>query len=183
MFRAGAFAALLVLVVVASGALAASDGITGFGATNVAWNRTHIPDPSFAPGSVYDADPSLPSVNGHMGAHYTTVLHENGRVLGYEYHFTNRPISAAMRDVLRTQFPADAKTAWFVTKGACSQMMVTSATLGRALSTKAIGDRAGAAMVEFGSGSYGGGTYNPRSIDDALFLLLGLVPRSQAPGC
>jgi hypothetical protein len=166
-----------------AGAATAGSTVTGFGATNAAWNRTHTADHDFASGAVYNADTSLPRVNGHAGAHYTQVMHENGHVVGYDYHFANLPISVAKANVLRTQLPRDVKVVWFVTKGLCAQMMVRSRILGHALGSRDIGDKAGSAMVEFGSGSYGGSTYSARAVDDALFILLPLMPRKQAPGC
>lgn len=156
--------------------------VTGFGARDVDWNRTHTADTVFAPGAVYNADPSLPGVNGHDGAEYTAVQHTNGHVLGYEYHFANQPIEDARALVLRTEFPSDGRVVWFVRKETCAQMMVRSPRVGRELGTKAIGDAAGAALIEFSSG-VNEDTYNPSSVNDALFLLLPLEPESQAPGC
>ena len=100
----------------------------------------------------------------------------------YEYLFTNRPIAAARATVLRTEFPSDAKIAWFVAKRTCAQMLVTSKTVGKALGSKAIGDKAGVAFVQFNSGS-NGYSYNPHAVNDALLLSFTLVPKSQAPGC
>lgn len=159
-----------------------SPSLTGFGATTAAWDGAHTAVSGFAPGAVYDADPSLPKVNGHEGAHYAAVLHENGHVLNYEYRFTNRPIAAAETLVLHTEFPADAKIAWFVVKQTCAQMLVTSATVAKALGTKAIGDTAGAALVEFSSGinDY---SYNPKAVNDALLMISSSIPKSQSPGC
>jgi hypothetical protein len=159
-----------------------ASSVTGFGATDAAWNSAHTAVSGFAPGSVYDADPSLPKVNGHEGTHYVGVIHENGRVVSYDYMFTNRPIAMARSDVLRTQFPHDAKVAWFAVKSTCAQMMVTSATLAKALSSKAIGDKDGSAFVEFSSGA-AENSYNPKAVNDATFLLLPLEPKNQAPGC
>jgi hypothetical protein len=61
-------------------------------------------------------------------------------------------------------------------------MMVTSATLAKALSSKAIGDKDGSAFVEFSSGA-AENSYNPKAVNDATFLLLPLEPKNQAPGC
>jgi hypothetical protein len=156
--------------------------VTGFGARDVDWNRTHAADTVFAPGSAYNADLSLPGVNGHTGVDYSAVQHTNGHVLGYEYHFADLPIASAKALVLRTEFPSDARIVWFVRKDTCAQMMVRSAKVGHELGTKTIGDAAGAALVEFSSG-VNEDTYNPSSVNDALFLLLPLESASQAPGC
>jgi hypothetical protein len=120
--------------------------VTGFGATDEAWNVSHTPDGNFAPGAVYNEDPSLPEVNGHTGAQYTEVLHEDGRVVGYDYHLHSEPIAAAKTDVLSSQFPPDAREAWFAVKGTCAQMLVRSATLARVLGGKGIGDSSGGAL-------------------------------------
>jgi hypothetical protein len=159
-----------------------ASSVTGFGATDAAWNGAHTEDHDFAPGAVYDADPSLPQVNGHEGAHYVGVIHGSGHVISYDYMFNNRSIANARSDVLRTQFPADAKVAWFAVRGTCAQMMVTSATLAKTLVSKAIGDTDGSAFVEFSSGA-AEDSYDPTAVNDATFLLLPLEPKNQAPGC
>ena len=146
--------------------------LTGFDATTAAWNGAHTAVAGFTPGAVYNADPALPKVNGHENADYDAVLHEGGRVDNYEYRFTNRPIAAARALVLQTEFPPDAKIAWFVTKRTCAQMLVTSATVGKHV----------AAFIEFSSGlnDY---SYNPKAVNDALLSIYPVVPRSKAPGC
>ena len=68
--------------------------VTGFGATDADWNGAHTEDQDFARGAVYDADPALPTVNGHEGAHYIGVIHGGGRVLSYDYMFPNRTITS-----------------------------------------------------------------------------------------
>lgn len=70
--------------------------VTGFAATESAWNATHTPDHegNLDPNAVYNPNPSLPEVNGHTGAEYTQVLHSDGHMTGYEYHTTNMPIEA-----------------------------------------------------------------------------------------
>lgn len=60
---------------------------------------------------MYNANPHVPG-----GAEYDAAQREGGRVLSYEYRFSNEPIAAAKADVLRTQFPRDAKIAWFTVK-------------------------------------------------------------------
>lgn len=153
--------------------------VSGFGATTAAWNAAHTADPHYATGAAYNPDPALPA---SVGDDYAAVQHEEGRVLGYFYNFKNKPIAAARADVLRTQFPRDAKVAWFVTKRTCAQMMVTSATLGYALGSKTIGDPHGAALVEFSSGK-ADNSYSPGAVNQALFSLTELLPASKAPGC
>jgi hypothetical protein len=155
-------------------------GVTGFGATGASWNSAYTPDGQFAPGAVYDADPSLPSINGGTGAAYTQVLHQDGHVIGYYYAFQPVPVNQAKTLVLSSQFPPDARELWFVTKGTCAQMMVQSRTLGKALSAPSLGDKAGTAQVEF---SGDGTTHNASSVDDALLQLLPNDGPGGAPAC
>src|SRR5215471_10916959 len=83
--------------------------VTGFGATESAWNATHTADHEgkLDPTAVYNPNPSLPEVNGHMGSEYTSVLYTDGHVTGYEYHTVGTPIGAIKESVLRQQFPSD----------------------------------------------------------------------------
>src|SRR6266487_816806 len=70
-----------------------SRGITGFGATQAAWNRTHTKVhryPRFYGDveNVYNADPSLDLGGpGPPKAHYISVFFSRGRVLNYRYLF------------------------------------------------------------------------------------------------
>ena len=160
---------------------ASSTAITGFGATDAVWNQTHKAVAGFTPGAVYDADPSLPKVNGNTGARYNLVDHTNGHVDMYEYHFANMSISAAKANVLRTQFPSDVRIAWFVRMDTCAKMMVRSAKLARAIGT-ALEDKKGTALIEFSSG-VNEDTYNPQSVNDALLMLSPLLTPRQAGTC
>jgi hypothetical protein len=173
----------LVAVCLAASASASSPGrITGFGASNAAWNRTHVQDPNSAPGAAYDPDPSLPNVNGHTAARYYAVTHEDGHVLGYEYRFHPLAISRAKALVLR-ECPSDVRVVWFrAVGGSCAQMLVRSATVGRALSSKKTGDPQGVAFIEFSSGALED-SYSARSVNDALFMIYPLVSKSGAPAC
>jgi hypothetical protein len=133
---------------------------------------------------VYDADPSLPRVNGHEGTRYFAVLHENGRVLQFDEAFANVPVSEAEAQILSSDFPADSHRLSFVVKGggSCAQMLVQSATLGRALGSNGIGDSSGTILVEFSSGATDT-SYDASSVNDALFMLAGYTGQSAAPAC
>ena len=161
---------------------AAGPKLTGFGATTAPWNAAHTEVPGFAPGAVYDADPSLPRVNGHVGSRYFAVQHEDGRVLQYEMAFANQPVSDVRAETLSGEFPPDAKMLWFAVKDSCAQMLVQSATLGKALGSKDVGDPSGTALVEFSSGALGN-SYDPSRVNDAIFMLAGYTAQSAAPGC
>jgi hypothetical protein len=167
----------------ATGAAASSlAAITGFGATNAAWNRTHVVDHTYAPGSAYNPDASLPKVNGRTADRYYAVSHESGRVLNYSYRFRPQPISRVKALVLR-EFPPDVHVVWFrAVRASCAQMLVRSATLGRALRTTQIGDPRGAALIEFSSG-VAEDHYSARSVNDSFLMLSPLVAKRDAPGC
>jgi hypothetical protein len=156
--------------------------VTGFGATDAAWNAHHTADSEFAQGAVYNADPSLPQINGHTGAQYTQVMHQNGHVLGYDYHFNSEPISQAKAQVLTQNFPTDAHPLWFAVKDTCAQMAVQSNAVGHTLSDHSIGDSGGFVLVEFGSG-INADHYDAGSVSDGLFMLAQDGSQSSAPDC
>jgi hypothetical protein len=160
--------------------------LTGWGATDAAWNITHAEDAQFAKGSVYNENPALQEINGHPGAEYTTVGHQDGHVLNYYYHFPSKSISEAKADVLRTQFPTDVRVVWFANKGPCADMLVQSDALRKALSGTPVGDNEGTALVEFGSGKTAGESYGASAVKNALILLSAEANPSgpsTAPGC
>ena len=178
MWRRLGLIAFLAGCVAAGASAASSGGITGFGATDAAWNRTHVADHRYAPGAAYDPDPSL----GQGADRYYAVMHEEGHVLDYSERFHPQPISRAKALLLR-EFPHDARIVWFrAVGGSCAQMLVRSRTLGRALSAKKIGDRQGVAFIEFSSG-VAEDHYNARSVNDALLMVYDLVGKGSAPGC
>lgn len=162
----------------AAGKRSSLPAVTGFGATMAAWNATHTADRRYAPDAVYNPDASLTPT----GDEYTALLHSDGHVLGYEYHFPNQAISAARVRVIRSQFPSDAHVVWFATKGTCAQMYVQSPTLGRALASHSIGDPVGGVMVEFSSGRKDL-SYTADAVNDALMILITPSDPSQAPEC
>ncbi len=160
--------------------------LTGWGATDAAWNNAHTEDSQFASGSVYNENPALQEINGHPGAEYTAVIHQNGHVLNYYYNFQSKSISEAKADVLSSQFPTETRIVWFADKGSCADMLVQSDALRKALSGKTIGDNKGTALVEFGSGESGAESYDESAVTNALIMLpAGANPSgpSTAPGC
>jgi hypothetical protein len=160
--------------------------LTGWGATDAAWNSAHTEDSQFSSGSVYNQNPSLQEINGHTGAEYTAVIHQDGHVLNYYYTFQNKSISEAKADVLSSQFPTETHIVWFADKGSCADMLVQSDALRKALSVKTIGDNEGTALVEFGSGESGAESYDESTVTNALIMLpAGANPSgsSTAPGC
>ena len=109
--------------------------LTGFGATAADWETHHQPDSDFDPGSVYNADATLPQINGHTGAKYTTVSVLGGRVLNYQLNFhQGTTITAALTEVA-AEFPADATVLWKQQASGCYQVEFQSPSIGKALAT------------------------------------------------
>jgi hypothetical protein len=156
----------------------AADDITGFGATDAAWSSRHTEDKAFAPGAVYDADPSV-----YSGARYVAVNHSNGRVLGYTMNFPPSPATAVKAEVLK-EFPSDASILWFSVRDTCAQFETKSAKLGAALGAPAIGDPDGMVFVEvYDVHSDGTSTYDANSINQALVMLGNYATSADAPAC
>ena len=159
----------------ASSASAPRDGITGFGATTAAWKASHTLDQRYSAGTVYNPDPSIPA-----GAEYDLVMFQDGRVLGYDLQFANLPVAAA-RAKVAGELPHDTRRVAFVVKSTCAFELLRSATLARALGSKAIGDSSGAVLVEFVSGA-AEDHYDSSAVNDALFGL-GPTSPSNIPAC
>ena len=154
--------------------------VTGFGATNAEWNATHVADKSCAPCSNYNPDPALAKA---VGDKYSAVLRTDGHVSDYIYSFVNQSFEAAKANVLRTQFPSDAKVVWFRHTPKCVQMLVKSAAIGKELRGIHFHDPTGSVLVYFFSG-LDEKPYSARSVNEALLkLLLGPIPSYQAPDC
>jgi hypothetical protein len=145
-----------------------SSTITGFGATVADWNASHIADADFAPGSVYNADPTLPSIDGHTGARYVTVRGSNGRITNYSMNLHAEPIAAARADVIR-EVPPDATVLWAQARDTCYQEVVTSATLAKALGSVQFGDTNGGVFFEFSTSKSGVlSAYDPNRVDQVI---------------
>lgn len=145
--------------------------VTGFGATATAWDSHHSPNAAFAPGTAYNADPSLSQINGHTGSTYVLVSLNHGRVLSYVMNLHPSSQSAAIAIAAR-EFPGDVRVTSVVKKDTCVQVGFSSATLGHELSDPSIGDPAGNALVEFeDSGIDGTSATSPTSFNSASFSL------------
>jgi hypothetical protein len=146
---------------------ASKSKVAALGASEAAWDAAHVSDNEFPTGQAYDRDPSLPAIEGHVGARYTGVTHEGGRIVEYVYHFSSAPIAAAKRHILSSQFPADAHEVGFTVKPTCAVMLVRSATLRRELRA-AVGHPAEGTFVTFNSGpeqnSYDAGAVNTATL-------------------
>jgi hypothetical protein len=160
-------------------------GITGYGATVADWNSYHTQAPFCDPGGCYDPDPSLAQVNGHEGVRYFAVSTTNGRVLDYSMAFAHgTPQSVASATVMR-EFPGDAQVLWTTTKDTCSQMEISSPTLGGLLGSSSIGDPQGEVFVEFDSDedTAGNNSYSPSSVREAILGLGSYATAGSAPAC
>jgi hypothetical protein len=147
--------------------------LTGFGATDEAWNEHHEEDPRFDSGSSYDPDPSLGD-SVRFNDRYYGVDHESGRVYGYSMRFPSQTgVREAKSVILASEFPRDAKIAWFKVKDSCAQMFVRSRKVARAL-------HGGGALVEFSSGE-AGDYYESSNVSDAI--LIGLPGLGKGVGC
>ena len=69
-----------------------------------------------------------------------------------------------------------------LSKQACAQMLVKSATLATELGVKSVGDATGTAFVEFLSGPTEN-SYNPSSVNEASLQSFPQVGPKRSPGC
>lgn len=169
-----------------SAASAAGITLTGFGATVDTWDSTRNPDTDFAGGAAYGADPSLPQINGHAGARYVTVQSAFDRVVSYQINFPPHvSITAALADILHTEFPADATYLWKRTvPGQCYQAEVKSATLAKALTGTQIGDGTGQVFLEAKTLPPGGTEgFDPANVTYANLGFNTINSAAGAPGC
>jgi hypothetical protein len=157
--------------------------ITGYGATNGAWNADHKRSPGYQKGAAYDPDPTLPKAGGRVQSRYVTVQHEEGRVLGYEMNVHRQGLSGVLATA-RAELPNDARIEWKGRKDTCVQAQFASARLGHALGDPAIGDPSGEVFVEFSDlSSNGEAVASPRNFNDAIFSLALYRGPADAPGC
>ncbi|HMI99248.1 MAG TPA: hypothetical protein VK488_05390 [Gaiellaceae bacterium] len=146
--------------------------LTGFGATDEAWNQNHDEDSRFEAGSSYDPDPSLGD-GERFNDRYYSVIHGDGRVLGYSMRFPSQTgVEEAKSMMLASEFPSDAKIAWFKRLNSCAQMFVQSRTVARAVNA--------GALVEFSSGA-AGDHYAPSNVSEAI--LIALPAPAKGNGC
>lgn len=162
--------------------------ITGYGATQSDWNANHQVDNRYDSGSVYDATPGLGLDTQHDDKYYA-VLTQSGRILTYEMRLPNGSSLAAARAEIMQEFPEDAAVVWQQNKDQCSQMEISSATLGNAsvLGSSDIGDPQGQVFVEFQTDSTSSENlnsyYDPSNVNLATLNLGSYNTANDAPGC
>lgn len=119
--------------------VAAAGGLTGFGATQAAWDAHHTADPDKNASGVYDQDPALPKTkDGQVNDDYTAATASpDGHVDEYLMSFTARSTAAAL-DRVKQELPPDAQMGKpVVTSGIadskCLTVTATSAAVGKVL--------------------------------------------------
>lgn len=127
----------------------AGNGLTGLGATAEYWAAHRDPD-NHSPALAYGRDPALPPHGGRTGDRYTAVAYVNGYVAAYRVNFrADTGTTAALADVLHTEFPPDAVWLWKrKVPGQCYQAEVKSAKLKAGLAGTGLGDGSGEVLVE-----------------------------------
>lgn len=162
--------------------------ITGYGATQSDWNANHQVDNRYDSGSVYDATPGLGLDTQHDDKYYA-VLTQNGRILTYEMRLPNGSSLAAAKAEIMQEFPVDAKVVWQQTQDQCSQMEISSATLGSAsvLGSSGIGNPQGQVFIEFQTDSNStenlNSYYDASNVNIATLNLGSYNTAADAPGC
>ena len=154
-------------------------GLTGFGASQQAWDAHHAADTDKAGAGVYNPDPTLPKTkDGQVNDDYVGVTADGGRVDSYNLVFTARPTAAALTAV-KAELPADAVLSKpVVTTGLvdskCLILTATSTTVGKALG----GTNGSRIEVELQS-------WDPTALDQSAIMSAVLVTanKGNAPGC
>lgn len=143
--------------------------ITGFGATDEAWNGAHTEDTNYEHEAAYNQNSSLPEGEGQD--EYGDVKHADNRVTGYEYHFEDESASEAKRAILAEQFPHDATIFDDETLPKCELMLIRSPTLARALGERGNPATVPVAQIELETGHDENDEeqpFNPSNVDGAL---------------
>lgn len=133
----------------------AADTLTGYGATVARWNATHHADPSYAAGSAYNPDASLPEANGRTADTYVGVQPLGGRVTDYTLNMAATSLSGA-ETVVAHEFPTDTRVLWSQPLAGCTIVEYASPTVHAALGNTDTGD----AQVVYASQQPGASTVN-----------------------
>lgn len=158
-----------------------ANNLTGYGATQGEWDRTHTPDTKFAAGSTYNPGYSSAGCSGD-GAEYYAMT---GTTF-YSMCLNNNLSQAAAQAIVMREFPSDTSVLWQAkqTSGEpdeCYQVEVRSPTLATVLGT------GGGVLVEFQTfernNSSGAIKYNPANVNNVLISGQDITSPSGAPGC
>jgi hypothetical protein len=157
--------------------------ITGFGATDEAWNGAHTEDTNYVHEAAYNPNPGLPEQDGHPEDEYGGVRHVDGRVVGYEYHFISKTAEEAKQEILAEQFPHDATIYDDETLRTCEEMLVRSPTLNKRLE---LANTVAVAQIELETGHDENDEeqpFDPSSVDGASISEGYRGIESQKPEC
>ncbi|HUB94073.1 MAG TPA: hypothetical protein VMB52_06240 [Verrucomicrobiae bacterium] len=158
-----------------------TNNLTGFGATQDNWNKTHTADPTATANSSYDRGQGTSDCSNFGDRYYGMVGTSN-----YSMCFPSGQTLATTQAEVMKEFPSDVAILWQgkQTSGEpdeCYQMEVHSATLASALGTD------GDALVEFQtldpSNTSGNIEYLPSNVNDAMLTAEDNASLSVAPGC
>ena len=153
--------------------------VTGFGATLMEWNKSHVADTRFAANTAYNPDQNLP--DQRYNDRYI-LISRSGRVLSYEMRLAGSPNIDTAKGAALNELPPDATVVWFSKKDQCAQMEVQSKTLGMVLSDSE--NKQGAALIEFQTMMADGKDAYSQTNNNDIFLNLGVYRSPQdAPGC
>jgi hypothetical protein len=164
---------------------AQGSGLTGFGATDGAWNASHTEASGFDPGSTYGAIVPIP---GDSRQHqWAGVDHSAGRIIGFTYSMPAETTEAAAKHDLAAQLPPDATTTSFTVQhdsagNVCAFWNLRSSTIAQVLGGAPFGDSAGDIGIELftvsaDASSY---TYDPRDVNTTS---VNLVPADDTTNC
>jgi hypothetical protein len=103
--------------------------VTGFGATNEAWEANHTPDTRFEPGCCYDPTPGLGPDDRH-NAKYHAVLRDDHGIYGYSMRLPKGTSIDEVTPAALAEMPADAKVLWNKRLDGCVMVGIGSETLG-----------------------------------------------------
>ena len=159
--------------------------LTAFGALDGDWNAHHTVDHDFGPpGIAYDADASLPRVNGFAGPRYYSVGHDGGRVLHYVMALRRGSTEVVAKELAARELPSDAQTMWFQVKDSCAQLELRSTVLATILGPVPVAPDQGEVFVQFlTTAADGTASYDPGNITSATFLLGSYPTPASALSC
>jgi hypothetical protein len=163
-----------------------SSTITGYGALQSDWDSNHIKDTRYQGNPVYNPTPGLGLDDMHDDAYYL-VTTSASRITGYTIRLPNGSNLLAAKAKVMAEFPSDGTVLWQQTKDQCSQVAVTSASLGAVLGIKDIGDPTGQVLIEFQtdlkSTSSLNSYYEPSNVNLATLTIDSSNTAADAPSC
>jgi hypothetical protein len=155
-----------------------SNGLTGIGSDDSAWQTRHVLDLRFRPGSAYDPTPGLGPDAQHEDR-YFGVVHAGGVIWSFTERLKNRTSLPTARKAALAQLPADGRVAWSETLSRCVEEELRSATLAKALRD---GSKGGV-LVEFLSATAKGNGYDPANVNEVVLKIGDFASPAAATTC